>query len=160
MWINKSPYWLSHQGVLSVEKAKNATHMGYWCAKTQSGSWGEEPIDVFYQPNPDVSKGHSHYFGLFAQFGIMYIAKADSCFSKPILGALIEDTGEVLVSRYRHHFEARGPVFVDGGRDYFRHSVPIVEVEVSVNGPEFEFKLVEKENKNEALSVVSGESRS
>jgi len=138
LWIEKKPYWLKPEGIKTVEESKGAVFMGCWCIKTAQGTWAEEPVDVFYVPNPDVAKGHSHYFGLFFRQGQLFITNAASAFESPITGAVLE-SGEVIVSRYRHDFVQKNEVFVDGGRDYFRASSPIKTTSVQVNGAEFTF---------------------
>ena len=58
-------YHLSKSLIKTVEKAYKAKYMGYWCTKNPKGGWNEQPIDVFYVRNPDKSKGHSNYFGMY-----------------------------------------------------------------------------------------------
>jgi hypothetical protein len=107
--------------------------MGYWCTKKPSHDWNESPVDVFYVENPDRTKGHTNYFGMFKREGAVYITDASSAFSESISGVLCED-GEVLVSRYRHDYVRKGSHMVDGGRDYMKCSIsPQVAVHV-VNG--------------------------
>ena len=81
MNIEKQPYWLTEEGIGIVEeKYGGATFMGAWAIKKKDGGWFDEPVDVFYQPNPDTSKGHSHYFGIFIRTGEAYITNAESAF--------------------------------------------------------------------------------
>lgn len=140
MWIEKSPYWLKAEGVKKVEELKGAVFMGHWAIKTRSGAWSETPVDVFYQPNPDVSLGHTHYFGMFVRDEKLFITEASTAFSSPIHGVLASD-GEVIVSRYCHDFQQRKGVMVDGGRDYIRSSWPVTQVLVEVDGADFKFTV-------------------
>ena len=111
--------------------------MGYWATKRLDGkSWNESPVDVFYQPNPDTSKGHTHYFGMFVQQGSVWITEASTAFSDPITGVLTE-SGEVIVSRYRHDYVEKDGKMIDGGRDYVRSNAAGPYVRVNVSGPEF-----------------------
>lgn len=145
MFINtpKDGYWLKEAIIKKTEELYNATYMGYWCTKRLNGeSWNDGPVDVFYQPNPDTEKGHKHYFGLFVQYGSLYITDATSAFSDPINGIETDD-GEVIVSRYRHNYVEKGKYMVDGGRDYFRTSGGPV-VRIRVEGPEFVIERVVK----------------
>lgn len=108
-----------------IEKIKGiygGEYVGYFCTKRPNGSWNEVPVDVFYKPNPDVSKGHSHYFGMFSRDGAVFITNAISVTEQPMLG-IVADDGEVVVSRYRHDYRRSrdGSVFIDGGRDYTRY---------------------------------------
>lgn len=109
------------KGIAKIEKFYSAKYMGYWAVRKTSDSWTNFPVDVFYQPNPDVSKGHSHYFGLFLDTPGAMIVNAESAFSEPITGILTED-GEVIVSRYRHDYVEKDGQMIDGGRDYLRSS--------------------------------------
>jgi hypothetical protein len=147
MFINtpKDGYWLKESSIKKVEDIYGAKYMGYWCTKGLDGeSWNESPVDVFHQPNPDVSKGHSHYFGIFIniQKEAMCIIDAISAFSEPMSG-IVTDDGEVIVSRFRHDCVQKNKYMVDGGRDYFRTSDgPIVRIHVE--GPEFTIERVTK----------------
>jgi len=130
-------------GIAIIAKQYGAQYMGPWSILQKSG-WSIDPVDVFYQPNPDVSKGHSHYFGMFRTFeGRVMITNAESAFSEPITGLLTE-TGEVIVSRYRHNCVVKGPFMIDGGRDYLRTSGNTADgklVKVTVENGEFQFEV-------------------
>lgn len=104
-----------------IEKHFNVTFVGDFAVKTTDGNWSDFPVAVFYQSNPDIDKGHSHYLGAFYRNGDLVIIDAASAFSKPITG-LTADNGEVIFSRYRHdyHTSIDNSVSIDGGRDYCR----------------------------------------
>ena len=129
--------------IAAIAKHYGARYMGPWSILRQS-VWTIDPVDVFYQPNPDVSKGHSHYFGMFRTFeGQAMITNAESAFSEPITGLLTND-GEVLVSRYRYDYVEKGPYMIDGGRDYLRTSGSNADgklVKVTVVDGEFQFEV-------------------
>ena len=116
---------------------------GYWCTKRPNGGWNESPVDVFYQPNPDTSLGHTNYFGMFIKTdpytgkstGSVYITEASSVFSDPIAGIPTDD-GEVIVSRYRHDYVEKDGRMIDGGRDYTRSSAH-QSVIITVDGDQF-----------------------
>ena len=131
-------FHFSKDGIVKIEKIYGAKYMGYWTTKTY-GQWNDTPVDVFYQPNPDLSKGHSNYLGMFSQHGKTYITNAKSAFSETIVGILTDD-GEVIVSRYRHDFVEKDVHFIDGGRDYTRASVGKF-VNVTVKDGEFVLEL-------------------
>ena len=132
----KDGYWIKEDGIKKAEELYGAKYMGYWCTKRLNGeSWNDNPVDVFYQPNPDIENGHKHYFGLFIQNGSLYITDATSAFSDPITGIETND-GEVIVSRFRHDYVEKDEYMIDGGRDYFRTSGGPV-VQVRVEGSEF-----------------------
>ena len=131
-------YWLNEDSIKKVEELRGAKYMGYWCTKRPSGSWKESPVDVFYQPNPDTEKGHSHYFGLFFQDDTLFITNAASAFSDPIVGIKTDDD-EVIVSRYRHDYVEKDQHMIDGGRDYTRSSISPT-VNITVVGSNFVFE--------------------
>lgn len=124
-------YHFNEAQIKKIEELKDAKYMGYWCTKRLDGSWNERPVDVFYQPNPNVELGHKHYFGMFVQNGSVWICDATTAFEEAIGGIITED-GEVLVSRFRHDYVTKeGGYMIDGGRDYLRSSLhPTICVEV------------------------------
>lgn len=129
-------YWLDQASIKKVEEIRSAKYMGYWCTKRSDGSWNEQPVDVFYQPNPDLAQGHSHYFGIFIRDNSIYICDAASAFSETI-GGIVCDDGEVLVSRYRHDYVTKeGGYMIDGGRDYLKASLHST-IAVNVKDGEF-----------------------
>jgi hypothetical protein len=134
-------FHFNKDGIAKIEKGYGAKYMGYWTTKRPSGQWNDTPVDVFYQPNPDLSKGHSHYFGMYHNGLNVMITDAASAFSEPIVGILTDD-GEVIVSRYRHDCVEKGDYMIDGGRDYTRASVGKF-VNVTVKDGEFVLELVE-----------------
>ena len=147
MFINTPTdgYWLKEDGIKKAEELYGAKYMGFWSTKrSDNGGWNDTPVDVFYLPNHDTEKGHSHNFGLYKRMltGVLYITDAKSAFSDPILGIETED-GEVIVSRYRHDYVEKDKYMVDGGRDYFRTSGGPV-VRIRVEGPEFVIERVVK----------------
>lgn len=87
---------------------------------------GYGPVDVFYNPNPDVSKGHSHYFALRYLYvkDAVYISDGSKVLELSLNG-FRADSGEIVFSRHRHDYRTSqdGTVSVDGGVDYFRTSV-------------------------------------
>lgn len=129
-------YWLDRASIKKVEELRGAKYMGYWCTMNPKGFWNEQPVDVFYQPNPDLEQGHSHYFGIFIKENSVFICDAASAFSETIGGIITED-GEVLVSRYRHDYVTKeGGYMIDGGRDYMKASL---HQTVAVNVKDGEF---------------------
>jgi len=117
-----SGYHFTENNIKTIEEKYGAKYVGYFCTRKSTGDWNDVPVDVFYQPNPDVSKGHSHYFGMLRQTGNVYITNAISITEHPMLGVIATD-GEVVISRYRHDYRRSkdGSVFIDGGRDYTRY---------------------------------------
>lgn len=146
MFIEHDPegYHFSALNIKTIEELKDAKYIGYWCTKRLGGGWNEMPVDVFYVENPDRSQGHSNYFGMFRTHDKqVMITNAESCFSKPLVGAVCDD-GEVIVSRYRHDYVEKKGAMIDGGRDYVR-SNGCKTVRVELNGAEFTFSEFSEE---------------
>lgn len=147
-------YHLSSDGIVKVENKYGAKFLGPYCIRDKRESWSEQPVDVFYQPNPDTSKGHSEYFGIYmdALAGSVYICNAQTAFSEPMTG-IVADNGQVVVSRWRHECRRSldGSVTIDGGRDYVRligdKSINAKKVKVGIRAGEF--YVIEDENVNE-----------
>lgn len=107
---------------IKIEKAEKhygGKYIGDFCLKTKDNGWSEVPAAVFYQPNPKLDLGHTHWFALLIENGQLFITNAESVFSEPF-SAMIADNGEVIFSRYRHDFHTSEDesVSIDGGRDY------------------------------------------
>ena len=129
-------YHFGSKGIKIIEEKYGAKYMGYWCTKRLGGNWHETPVDVFYQPNPDIDKGHTHYFGIYCNdMGMVMITEASSAFSVPIVGAVCDD-GEVIVSRYRHDYVVKKGAMIDGGRDYTKTNCCKI-VDIVIEGDEF-----------------------
>lgn len=145
---DREPYWFPRESIKKIENHYGAKYMGYWCIRDRIGNWSDVPVEVFYQPNPDISKGHSHYFGLFVSDITVpekvMITNAESAFSGQING-IVED-GIVYVSRYRHDF-TRTPSgnSIDGGRDYLNVNGDSITqlVSVTIKNDLFEFHSVD-----------------
>lgn len=71
--------------------------------------------DVFYNPNPDTSKGHSNYFAVYVRDGKGYITDAKHV--ETMLLTVIEDSeGNFIYPRFQHDFRYfDGSYFCDGG---------------------------------------------
>ena len=105
-----------------IEKVYNAQYIGYWAIKGRAQNWTDMPVEVFYQPEPNVEEGHSNYFGIYLdQFDRLMICDAASfCPPEGIMVTVVND--EVVASHYRHdmRYSSSGAAFMDGGRDYAR----------------------------------------
>lgn len=134
------PYYLIDTN--KVEELYDATYMGDWSIRNKYDSWTSRPVAVFYVKNPDTTKNHSHYFGLFIDYvdQSLKICNAESAFSEPMVG--IEEDGIVYVSRYRHDFVTTpSGSTIDGGRDgtYMGGSTIGSTLSVTVEGSNFIF---------------------
>ena len=111
-------YWLNDAGIENIKERYDATYMGSWCVKQNSGEWSDMPIEIFYVSDPDVEAGHTNYFGIFFREDDCFICDGSTAFSEPMAGMV--DGDEVKVSRYRKHFiwNRDETASIDGGRDY------------------------------------------
>jgi hypothetical protein len=120
-------YHFKTEGLKTISQHYGATYLGYFQKKFSDGRGGyqETPVDVWYQPKPDTSKGHSHYFGMYivGSLGHAMITDAGSCFEEPLEGMLCDDNDEVIISRFRHHYVGKKGAMIDGGRAYTRSSL-------------------------------------
>lgn len=130
-----------------IEKKYNAKYIGDFCLK-QSNGYTDFPVAIYYQPNPDIEKGHKEYFGLFLRDDRMYITDGTKAFLEPFIA--VKDENNVYISCYRHHFNSNedNSVFIDGGRDYTRYTLDNELVEVIVEKGEFKIIKIKYESKN------------
>lgn len=142
-----SPYWFSEKSLPSLEERVKGTYIGFWSIKDSNNNWTDFPLDVFYVSNPDTEKGHGHYPGFYVKGEEVYIADCTSAFKEPAVGMLCED-GEIMISRYRHHYVEKDGNAIDGGRDYLRVSGNPKLVNVRVVDGSFVFELPKNEQDN------------
>lgn len=128
-----------------IEKRYKAKYLGDFSVKNKDGDWTDSPVSVFYQSNPDKSKGHTNYFGLRGIYVLVndnpvldgiYISNAESAFSQP-LTAIKTDEGDYLISGYRHDFNKKDEYMIDGGRAYIRCNMKGKLVKLIVSHDEF-----------------------
>jgi hypothetical protein len=106
----------------AAEKHYGAKFVGDFCLPDKNGDWFNEPLAVFYQPNPPAHiKGCTNYFGLIVRNEGVYIMDALPCF-KDGIDCILDTDGQLLYSAYRHDYvvASDGFRFIDGGRDYLR----------------------------------------
>ena len=134
------PSLLTEQAVSLIEEEYSAFHMGYWEIPGM-----EQPTDIFYVQNPDESKGHTHYFGMFFRNGSWFICKGDSFCPESGIACAFDKSGKPLVSRYRHDYvESEDGTMIDGGRAYTRTNTRNL-VRLHVEGKDFVIKDVDSE---------------
>jgi hypothetical protein len=108
----KAPEWIK-----TAEQRYGGKYIGLYDLPDREG-----PFHVFYQPNPDVSKGHSHYFGLFTRHldpTHLYITNAASIVGAKFPAVRLSN-GVVITSRYVHDYVEIGGAMLDGGLAYTR----------------------------------------
>lgn len=93
---------------------------------------------LFYQPTPNLELKHSHYFTLFVQSftNKTYITNAKK-YENVIFNA-VKSKRTYLISCYRHHYNEKDGIFIDGGFDYSRTNSDVIQLKLE-NG---EFKLI------------------
>ena len=116
--------------IAKVEAKYNAKFVGQFCLKDKHGNWVNNPADVYWQATPP-QPGYSNYFALIVQGGTLYITGA-AIVESTIIDAVEADDGEILYSRYRHHYinSKDGSCFIDGGRDYTRTNRGTIDLKV------------------------------
>lgn len=135
---------------LDIEKCEqkyNAKYIGDFQTKRPDGTWNKKPCAIFYVENPDISKGHSNYFGLFMElislnpikYGKMFITNGLSAVEEPF-NAIKADNNEYIISSYTDDYRVSKDhsVFIDGGRDYIRCPLNSRVVKLKLNKDKFE----------------------
>lgn len=129
--VHNEPYWFDNQMINGAEDHYKAKYMGSWCVKDKKGNWTDSPVEVFYNPEPDISLGHSNYLGLYTSNNNVFVCDAASAFEASIYGLTYGN--EVYVSKYRHDFVSTPDgSFIDGGRDYVKtnKALDVIALEV------------------------------
>jgi hypothetical protein len=109
------PAWINTE---AVEERYKAKFVGEFAIP---GMYSEIPWPIFYVAEPDLSKGHKHYFAMVAREGNVYITDASFIENKLITAVRAAD-GEVIYSKAVHDFvESQDKsVWIDGGFEYTR----------------------------------------
>ena len=129
MQIHNECTWLKPDGIAKVENMYNAKYVFESCLKTKDGGWCNMPVAIFY--TEEAHPEGSNYFGLYrTDFGDIMITNGISA-TEDFQGLKIGD--DVIYSRYRHDYREYNGAMVDGGRDYFKHSLVGEPVTIRVN---------------------------
>jgi len=106
----------SKKQIKKLEAQYNAIYIGDFDINTGIES-------LFYQSVPNLELGHSHYFTLFVQMftNKVYITNGEKY--KDIVFDAVKSKKTYLISCYRHHYNEKDGVFIDGGRDYTKCSL-------------------------------------
>lgn len=106
-----------------IKKLEIAYKAKYVCETSikVNGTWTDNPIAIFHTTEPHP-KG-SNYLGIYYHKGLLMITNAITATETTITGIKAQN-GEIIYSRCRHDYResSDGSVFIDGGRDYTRHS--------------------------------------
>lgn len=133
--IKNSNYFSIHHdsgflNIEAVEEMKKAKYVGEFCLKAKDGGYANFPVAVFYQA--EKYPGASNYFGLFICpiRNTLLITDAIGVTEETYSGVL-NNSGEVLYSAFRHDYQTHGDLMCDGGRDYLRCSIhPVVQFRI------------------------------
>lgn len=119
--------------IKKLEEQYNAVYIGDFDSNDRLES-------LFYQPTPNIELGHSHYFTLFAQMFTNKVYISNGEYIKNIVFNAVKSKRTYLISCYRHHYNEKDGIFIDGGRDYLRTNIDnkIYKLKLE-NG---EFKLI------------------
>lgn len=110
--------------IKKIEEHYSANYLLDLCVKNNKDVWSEIPIAIFYNKNPNITEGHSNYFGIFLRDNQTIICNAKSVADVDWYG-VIDDNDMVYLSRYRHDYrETPEGYFIDGGQDYQRCNKP------------------------------------
>lgn len=114
MYVKIAKYVIfSKKQIKKLEIQYNAVYIGDFDINTGIES-------LFYQPFPNLELGHSHYFTLFVQMFTdkVYITNGEKY--KDVVFNAVKSKKTYLISCYRHHYNEKDGIFIDGGRDYLR----------------------------------------
>jgi hypothetical protein len=113
---------LSERQIEAIEERFSAKYVFETQLKLRSDKWSAFSAAVFYteEPHPEGS----NWFGIWNNDGRFMISNAISAVEEPFFGAVAEN-GDVIYSRHLQDFRESEDksVFVDGGRDRFRHDL-------------------------------------
>ena len=118
--INTKSTLLDEIDLKKLEKSYKAKYVCETSIKVND-TWTDNPIAIFHTTKPHP-KG-SDYLGIYYHKGLLMITNAITATETTITGIKAQN-GEIIYSRCRHDYResSDGSVFIDGGRDYTRHS--------------------------------------
>lgn len=131
MLLYLDPPNFSQETIEKIEQHYGANFIFDLCIKDKNGNWTEQPIAIFYKENPDITKGHKNYFGIFVRNGETIICDATTV-SEGHWNGLISDD-KVYLSRFRHDYREIDGKFIDGGRDYCRSNSELYQYKLNPN---------------------------
>jgi hypothetical protein len=114
--------FLSNRQIGKIEQRYQARYVFESQLKLRSSQWSDFSAAVFYvdEPHPEGS----NWFGIWNDNGRFMISNAISAVEEPFFGAVAENR-DVIYSRHPRDFRESEDmtVFVDGGRNHFRHDL-------------------------------------
>jgi hypothetical protein len=133
---------MSDKFIKYIEDEYGVRYVGYYDIPTPKGPLG--PFLIFYQENPNITLGHSHYMGVGFGLSGSYVFNAKSIEDASYNAIYIND--KYICSRYRHDYQTEGSSMIDGGLDYTRCSGPITHQMKIVDGKEVFIPIGEKQD--------------
>lgn len=111
----------THTGInvgVVLKRYPTAKYVGQFPLRAKLGEFSDYVADVFYEQNPKIELGHSHYFAVYVRSGDAYITDAEHVES--LMLAVYEDRdGNYIYSRFQHDFRsfetADDTISIDGG---------------------------------------------
>lgn len=108
------PDWLD---VKKVERLKRAKYVGMFAPKNKNGNWINESYPLFYTKTAHPEGSNYFMIGLTSMEGIPFIFDGISA-TQTIYTAAVVSEDEAIYSEYRHHFNSKNDIFIDGGQEY------------------------------------------
>lgn len=114
--------WLKDDSIAKIEEMKDCKYVCDLPLRSAEGGWVNAPAAIFYneEPHPDGS----NYFGIMQDVLIsdqFLITDAVKSVENPFSG--LKTPHGVMFSTYRYDYYSDGEYMVDGGLDYFKHSL-------------------------------------
>jgi hypothetical protein len=109
-----------------IEEKYSVKYIGFYDVPDTT-RYGEkfirEHVRVFYQPNPKTELGHTNYMGVIIHpvDESIWLCNAAGILDAEYPAYMFAD-GSYISSRYRHDYQTRGDVMLDGGIDYVRYN--------------------------------------
>lgn len=92
-------------------------HVGQFPLRDGMGTFTDWPADVYYNPTPDTSLGHGHYFAVYVRDEQAFVS--GPAHIEQLIFRVYEDGDDYIYSRFQHDFRHFGDAPEDGGREFF-----------------------------------------
>lgn len=119
-------FHFNEKEIKKIEKKYKVTYIGDFDKHIKRGDYSIYPASLFYQPNPDVQKGHSNYLAIersVREPSKIILFNGEQCIKDP-LPAISDGKGNIYVSCFNYDFKSIPGThfFIDGGRHCTRIS--------------------------------------
>lgn len=96
-----------------LAKMPTSIYVGQFPLQNKSGQLTDFAADVFYEPNPRIDLGHSHYFSIYSTVGGVFITGANHV--ENLMLTVYETDNDYIYARYQHDYRNFGQNSIDGG---------------------------------------------